>query len=464
MSTQLQLRGGTTPENLVFTGAQREVTIDTDKNSLVVHDGVTAGGFPVATEGQVVDGTDFYSEDIPGGSTVNQYILVPNPTTNVPNAYYPGSTFSFVTSNTNTGPSSANFQGLGVKNIKIAGGSDPAPGDITGRVSLIFDSVNDWFELQLKPSQSEPQIRKINASVSGNALTITLDPCIIDFRAPSLGSGAISRRNIVSPLSIVVPAGATIGTVSAALGKIAVVAIDNGASVELAVINGSGFLQLDESTLISTTAITSGASSASIFYSSTARAGVPYRVVGLIESTQAAAGTWVASPSKIQGQGGQQVIGISRSGSATAQATTSGTSIDFTSIPSVINKISVVFSAVSTTGTSRILVQVGSGSVDATGYVSTGNNADNSIGVISSSAGFIINYNAAALSLSAILTIIRVSGNTWACSHSGSLGTTLSVFGGGTKTLGGALDRVRLTTVNGTDTFDAGAVNIYYEV
>ena len=51
MSTQIQLRGGTTSQHSTFTGAEREVTVDTDKDTLVVHDGVTAGGHPLVKEG-----------------------------------------------------------------------------------------------------------------------------------------------------------------------------------------------------------------------------------------------------------------------------------------------------------------------------------------------------------------------------------------------------------------------------
>ena len=50
MATQLKLRGGTTAEHSTFTGAVREVTVDTDKNTIVVHDGTTAGGHALALE------------------------------------------------------------------------------------------------------------------------------------------------------------------------------------------------------------------------------------------------------------------------------------------------------------------------------------------------------------------------------------------------------------------------------
>ena len=59
MAKRLQLRGGTTAQHSTFTGALREVTVDTDKDTLVVHDGSTAGGFPLAkaTDTELVNDT-----------------------------------------------------------------------------------------------------------------------------------------------------------------------------------------------------------------------------------------------------------------------------------------------------------------------------------------------------------------------------------------------------------------------
>ena len=53
MSTQLRMRGGTTSQHNTFTGAEREVTVDTTKNTVVVHDGSTAGGVPLAKEADI---------------------------------------------------------------------------------------------------------------------------------------------------------------------------------------------------------------------------------------------------------------------------------------------------------------------------------------------------------------------------------------------------------------------------
>jgi len=50
MATELKLRRGTTTDHSTFTGAEAEATIDTTKETLVIHDGATTGGFPLARE------------------------------------------------------------------------------------------------------------------------------------------------------------------------------------------------------------------------------------------------------------------------------------------------------------------------------------------------------------------------------------------------------------------------------
>ena len=147
---------------------------------------------------------------------------------------------------------------------------------------------------------------------------------------------------------------------------------------------------------------------------------------------------------------------------ATAVASTSGTSIDFTSIPSWVRRITVMLSGVSTNGTSNILVQIGAGSVANTGYNSTASSFSTSV---NSTAGFILTGAiTAATSQSGIATVTTLGSNVWVASSglafsNSSIGNTA----GGNVTLSGTLDRVRITTVNGTDTFDAGTINILYE-
>jgi hypothetical protein len=152
--------------------------------------------------------------------------------------------------------------------------------------------------------------------------------------------------------------------------------------------------------------------------------------------------------------------------SGTAVASTSGTSIDFTGIPSWAKRITVMFSGVSLSGTSSFLVQLGSGSPQITGYQGTGGaistTASNTTGGIVSTAGIPINVVVAAYTVSGAMTLVNISGNTWISFYALG-GSNDARSGGGNVTLSGALDRVRITTVNGTDTFDAGSINIMYE-
>jgi len=152
--------------------------------------------------------------------------------------------------------------------------------------------------------------------------------------------------------------------------------------------------------------------------------------------------------------------------SGTAVASTSGTSIDFTSIPSWVKRITVVLQGVSTNGSSAYLVRLGTSSgVVTTGYVSSGNQLNPASSSTSSTAGIIFVIDNAGYICSGSLVFNNISSNTWVASYTTSLTgvATGSAVGGGHIALGGTLDRVRITTVNGTDTFDAGSINILYE-
>jgi hypothetical protein len=152
--------------------------------------------------------------------------------------------------------------------------------------------------------------------------------------------------------------------------------------------------------------------------------------------------------------------------SGTSVASTSGTSIDFTSIPSWTKRITVMFNGVSTNGTSSPQVQIGSGSVLTTGYLSGASfaAAGNVTGAVNSTTGFPLAGVTAANTRYGHMILTNISGNIWVSSNSGGFSDGAAGFmGGGVVTLSGALDRVRVTTVNGTDTFDAGSINILYE-
>lgn len=148
--------------------------------------------------------------------------------------------------------------------------------------------------------------------------------------------------------------------------------------------------------------------------------------------------------------------------------TASGTSIDFTGIPSWVKKITICFTGVSTNGTSHIWIQVGdSGGVETTGYLGAGvilgggvvdqANYGGGFGFPAANAANIVHG-------SVTLCLADSSNNTWVASGNLALSNTAYVLSvAGSKATSAALDRVRITTVSGADTFDAGTLSIIYE-
>ena len=173
------------------------------------------------------------------------------------------------------------------------------------------DAGNSFWIIIGPLSGISQQIRQLAASVSANALTLTLNPCSVDFRSSSLPTGSVNTRQVGAAISVVVPSGATLGMTNATAARLIILAIDNAGTVELAVVNLAGGNDLTETGVISTTALSGSSNSANIIYSTTARTNVSYRIVGYVDVTETTAGTWVAAPSTVQGAGGQALASMS---------------------------------------------------------------------------------------------------------------------------------------------------------
>jgi hypothetical protein len=157
----------------------------------------------------------------------------------------------------------------------------------------------------------------------------------------------------------------------------------------------------------------------------------------------------------VPGTGSQLVQG-------TSVASTSGTSIDFTSIPSWVKRITVMFSGVSTSGTSFVIAQLGTGGVPTTsGY--TGGVSQTSVYTTVTNGMGLSGHPDATYVRNGTITITNVTGNTWVSTAMCFLTVASGGTGVGAIALAGALNMVRITTVNGTDTFDLGSINILYE-
>jgi hypothetical protein len=158
-------------------------------------------------------------------------------------------------------------------------------------------------------------------------------------------------------------------------------------------------------------------------------------------------------------------MGASATTSGTAVASTSGTSIDFTSIPSWVKQITVMFNGVSLSGTAYLAIQLGdSGGIETSGYLGGAGNTGGGV-VLNSTFFSLAPGSSAAATADGLYTIslMNSSTNLWAISGTAyQSGYSMSLCGG-TKPLSATLDRLRITTSNGTDTFDAGSINILYE-
>jgi hypothetical protein len=153
----------------------------------------------------------------------------------------------------------------------------------------------------------------------------------------------------------------------------------------------------------------------------------------------------------------------------TVQASTSGTSIDFTGIPSWVKRVTVMFNGTSVSGTSPLMVQLMTGSSVPTtsGYLGTANGGfNNDPDGSNHSAGFkLANTSPSASYTNNVNMIItNLTGNTWSELSIVTNSTSPRIaIGSGSVALASILTGIRITTVNGTDTFDAGSVNIIYE-
>lgn len=177
-----------------------------------------------------------------------------------------------------------------------------------------------WYiQLNQLPGMFEAINAQLSASVSSNALTINLldrngnvpstaSPVFVPFRDPTLTGGDIVYRVVTSALSIVVPfsgSGATLGTVSGQANRIWVGIFDNAGTPVLGVYNclnstGPNLLPWDETTTASTTGITTSSNNSQNWYTTGSLTPKSFRILGFVESTQATAGTWATSPSRIQ--------------------------------------------------------------------------------------------------------------------------------------------------------------------
>lgn len=328
-------------------------------------------------------------------------------------------------------------------------------------VDVEYDGTH-WVVIDPLPATLD-KIQSITAVASSPSMGVTINPTTLDFRVNPITSGAVNTRSLSSSATVTIPGSATLGTASGVRSRIAVLAIDNSGAIEAAVVNTTGTFDFSETGLITTTTISSGATSANVAYSTTGRTNVPYRVVGFFESTQTTAGTWAANPSRIQGSGGlATVVSQALTYNGSQIPTTSGTSVDNFTIPAWAKRITIALNRVSTSGTSNMMIQLGAAGLVTTGY--SGEASMATTAVFNSSGLSVTAAITATSQASGTITLIHVGSNIWV--SSGVLANTDTNYmniSGGAITLTGQLDQIRLTTAAGTDTFDNGSITYLVE-
>jgi hypothetical protein len=299
-------------------------------------------------------------------------------------------------------------------------------------------------------------------SVSGLTLTFSA--------APPSGTANISIRYLGIPASnIATTAYRTVTNFTATAGQTTFTPpsytagyIDvyrNGVKLALA-----DFTATNGTTVVLATGATAGdVIETDSFYVSSVLNAIP-AVAGAVTGTYIQTGATIQSPVLASPTINTPTMGGSVITSGTTQATTSGTSVTFTGIPSWAKRITVLFNQVSGNGTSSYLVRLGSGSVQTTGYLSSSAfiNTSNAVSCTLDTTGFTVYNGSSANKISGAMSIFNMGSNLWVASHSVGDNDS-SKMGGGTVTLSGAPDRVVITFTNGTDTFDLGSVNIQYE-
>ena len=466
MSIQIQWRRGTTAQHNVFTGALGEVTVDTDKDTIVVHDGSTVGGFPLARESQMaaLSGNVYTKEESntslalkvdkligKGLSTEDYSTAEKTKLDGLSNYTKPSSEpISYITDLQTALDAKATTTALNTEKGRIDAmllAADANADTFAEVVTLVnsIDTTNDQafagyvLSNDARSATIEGNVTNLTSSKADKATTYTkseTDAKIIELSPATDISGKADKATTLDGYGITDAYTKTASDTSLALK------VDKVAGKQLST---EDYSTAEKSKLAGIAASANNYSlpvaNASVLGGVKAGANVTIDVNGVISASSS----------------GGMVLGTSVSAT--------GTSIDFTGIPSWAIRITVMFNGVSLSGASDLLIKLGTSSgIVSSGYISTSGGTFNAgVTALSSTVGLIVYIGGSTRTLSGLATLTKLTNNTWVSSHSGKIATINVCVGGGNVVLPSILDRVRITTVNGTDSLDAGQINIMYE-
>ena len=302
----------------------------------------------------------------------------------------------------------------------------------------------------------------VGSVISGTGVTVGTTITAILTGSGGVGTYTVSASQTVASTTI------TAGSLTVAGSSVATALTATAVGQVPFSTNGTSFTPTQK--IVQGTAITTTTTSFTGATSGASTTLTASSVTGTIQVGQVIAGTGLTAGTVITalgtGTGGAGTYTISPISTGTVSGTITVVGVDFLSIPSWVKRITVALSGFSTSGTSNFLVQGGSSSIESTGYNSNSVYSSSSSLTTTSTAGFVMYYGAfasAATIINGTMILVHIGSNIWVGSHTMGSNGGAGFMGAGQKSFSGVIDRIRITTVIGTDTFDAGSINILYE-
>jgi len=363
-------------------------------------------------------------------------------------AYAAGQTFRFIAAASNTGAVTININSLGAKSITKDGTTALSTGDIL--INGLYEITYDGTQFQLKNSSVT-----FSGGTVANATTFSSTVALN-------GASTISADMTFSGSMLKLVKGADVASATA------LPLITDGNYFD---VTGTTTITSFNSVGVGTWVRLHFDGALTLTHQATdlvlpGGANITTAAGDEAEFIEYASGDW-RCVSYTKANGTSVVGGITHS---TVNTTTAGTTIDFTSPSASPKRITIMFDGVGGSGTSVMIVQIGdAGGFENTGYISTASVIVSTVASATQTTGFALNQStvaAANYNGSVTLTLLNPATFTWAetgilASPTGSINTNVSA---GTKSLSATLTQVRITFVNGTDTFDANAgINVMWE-
>ena len=172
--------------------------------------------------------------------------------------------------------------------------------------SIEGDASGAWAtKAQSVTASNQKQLQPLTATATGGVMTITLQPTTLEFRSTTLSNGASTSVSNASPITLTVPNTTSFGSATAnGTQRLPVLAMNNGGAMELALGNMAGGVNLDETALVTTVAIGSATTAASLG-STTARSALAQRIVGYVDALFTTGTGWTIS--QVQPSGGNAI-------------------------------------------------------------------------------------------------------------------------------------------------------------